>query len=675
MEDEVGEFRRALGQFATGVAIISATGPRGGPIGLTVSSFNSVSLRPPLVLFSVARSAGSLPALSAARGYAVNVLSEDQEQLSNRFARPQEDKWHEVRHAPGVVLAPVIEDALACFECEPYAQYDGGDHVIFVVVWSGSVAGRRAGRSCSFAAVTAAFASSGPRNGRCPFTISQNLAPKPETIIMLKTGKQHIESLRDGRTVYLHGKRIEDTTIHPAFRNAVRSVADLYDFQCRSENRELMTFPTESGPANRIWELPESYGQLRERRRALEAWNGLHGGFLGRAPDHVASCIAGMYMGLEVFDAYDRKRAAALADYYRFARDNNLYLTYVIINPQADRSKSASQQRSEYLTAGVAKHDASGITVRGAKMLATGATMANEVFVTCIQPLQSGDEKYAISFAIPLNSKGTKILSRKSYEETAPQQFDSPLSHRFDENDAVLFFDDVEVPWERVFVFDSIEMCQKQFHATPAHVYQNYQSIVRLSVKMRFLAGIGRRISEINGIGGFPQVREILGQLAAEAAMVDALVEAMEAKGTMHGRYFIPDRHTLYAAQTLTQQLYPRVLNTLRELAGGGMITLPSSVQDFENPEVADLIEKTQQSPAANATDKVKFYKLAWDAVGSEFASRHQQYEMFYAGASFVVKNHSFRTYDWAAAGALVDRMLSSYSLEDELGRPQSAVA
>ena len=96
------------------------------------------------------------------------------------------------------------------------------DHVIFVVVWSGSVAGRRAGRSCSFAAVTAAFASSGPRNGRCPFTISQNLAPKPETIIMLKTGKQHIESLRDGRTVYLHGKRIEDTTIHPAFRNAVR---------------------------------------------------------------------------------------------------------------------------------------------------------------------------------------------------------------------------------------------------------------------------------------------------------------------------------------------------------------------------------------------------------------------------------------------------------------------
>jgi 4-hydroxyphenylacetate 3-monooxygenase len=213
-------------------------------------------------------------------------------------------------------------------------------------------------------------------------------------------------------------------------------------------------------------------------------------------------------------------------------------------------------------------------------------------------------------------------------------------------------------------VFDSIEMCQKQFHATPAHVYQNYQAMVRLSVKVRFLVGIARRITEINGTGGFPQVRETLGQLAAEAGMVDALVAAMEAKGQMHGRYFVPDRHTLYTAQTLTQQLYPKITNTLRELAGGGMIMLPSSSGDFANPEIAALIEKTQQSPAASAQEKVKFYKLAWDAVGSEFASRHQQYEMFYAGASFVVKNHALRTYDWGAAAKLLDGMLDSYDLE-----------
>lgn len=149
--------------------------------------------------------------------------------------------------------------------------------------------------------------------------------------------------------------------------------------------------------------------------------------------------------------------------------------------------------------------------------------------------------------------------------------------------------------------------------------------------------------------------------------MVDAFVAAMEAKGSYYGPYFVPDRHTLYAAQTLAQQLYGKFITTLRELAGGGMIMLPSSVHDYENTEVARLIGKTQQSPAATAEEKVKFYKLAWDAVGSEFASRHTQYEMFYAGASFVVKGHSFRTYDWAGAEKMLNDMLASYALSDEV--------
>jgi len=481
---------------------------------------------------------------------------------------------------------------------------------------------------------------------------------------MIKTGEQHIASLRDGREIYLDGERVEDVTTHPAYRGAVASVGRMFDFQCAPENRALMAFRTETGTlANRIWQLPASYAELVERRQALEAWTELHAGFLGRAPDHVASCISGMFMGLKVFEGYDPARAKALADYYRYARDNDLYLTYVIINPQADRSKSAAQQQDPYLSAGVVDRDAEGLTIRGAKMLATGGIMANEVFVTCIQPLQPGDERYAVSFAIPMNAKGLKILSRKSYEASAPSVFDNPLASRFDENDAVLYFDDVKVPWDRVFVVDSIEMTARQFHGTPAHVYQNYQAQIRLSVKLKFLSGIAHRTAEINGTMGIPSVRDTLGQLAAEVAMVDAFVAAMEAKGSQQGAYFVPHRHTLYAAQTLTQQLYGKIITTLRELAGGGMIMLPSSVKDFANPEMQRLIGKTQQSPAASAEEKVKFYKMAWDAVGSEFASRHTQYEMFYAGAGFVVKGHSFRTYDWAAAGGLLDRMMAGYDL------------
>jgi 4-hydroxyphenylacetate 3-monooxygenase len=184
-------------------------------------------------------------------------------------------------------------------------------------------------------------------------------------------------------------------------------------------------------------------------------------------------------------------------------------------------------------------------------------------------------------------------------------------------------------------------------------------------VKMRFLVGLARGVTETNGTLAFPQVREALGELAAEAELVDALVRSMEIKGTKERDYFVPDRHTLYAAQVLTQQLYGKVLNTLRELAGGGMIMLPSGAEDFAAPELRALIGRTQRSPAVGSEERVKFFRLAWDAVGSEFASRHAQYELFYAGAPFVPKGHSFRTYDWERAARMVDGVLSGYGLDD----------
>jgi 4-hydroxyphenylacetate 3-monooxygenase len=484
----------------------------------------------------------------------------------------------------------------------------------------------------------------------------------------MKTGSSHLESLRDGRKIYFLGESVRDVTSHPAFRNAVASAAHLYDYQSDPRNLEKMTFlsPETREPVSRSWQLPRNYAELVGRREALAAWAETHFGFMGRSPDHVASCISGMYMGLDLFESFDPKRAAALHDYYRYARDNDLFLTYVIINPQADRAKNPHQQTDSFLAAQLCDQDSEGITVKGAKMLGTSTIMANEVFVTCIQPLAPGDEPYALSFAVPINAKGLKLMSRKSYELAAESRFDYPLSNQFDENDAVLYFDEVKVPWERVFVAGNIEMCQKQFYLTPAHVYQNYQAQIRLEVKLRFLVGVGRLIASANGIDKMPQVREILGQLAAEAAMADSLVRAMEVKGSQHGDYFIPDANTLYAAQVLTQQLYPKVMHTLRELAGGSMIMLPSGIQDLIEPEVADYSLRVQRSPTFEPEERIKFFKMAWDAVGSEFASRHTQYEMFYSGAAFVTKAHSYRTYDWDRATGMVSRLLAGYDLTEE---------
>jgi 4-hydroxyphenylacetate 3-monooxygenase len=225
----------------------------------------------------------------------------------------------------------------------------------------------------------------------------------------------------------------------------------------------------------------------------------------------------------------------------------------------------------------------------------------------------------------------------------------------------VLFFDDAKIPWERVFVYRDVRAQLAQWHDTPAHAYQNYQAEIRLLVKLRFLVGLARKIAETIGTISFPQVRETLGELAAHVGMIEAFVHGMEAKGAHRGPYFLPDRDLIYAAQVQSQLLYPKVMHALRELSGGGVLMVPSSVEDFDNPDLARLIGKTQHSPSLRSEERVKLFKLAWDAIGSEFASRHTQYEMFYSGPRSVTTGMAYRNFDWSRASGQVEAMLSSY--------------
>ena len=487
-----------------------------------------------------------------------------------------------------------------------------------------------------------------------------------------KDAAEHLASLEDGRAVWLDGARVENPTEHPAFRNAVRSAAGLYGYQADPANLEAMTFasPTAKRRVNRAWQMPTSLEELVQRRRALTAWAECHAGFMGRAPDHLASAVTGQIMGLEVFEAYDPARARAFHDYFVHARDNDLYLTYVIVNPQLDRSKSTGEQGRDSPMLRIVDEDAEGVTVRGGKMLGTAAILANEMFVAHLQPLKPDEEDYALSFAVPMAAKGLRLLARKSYEGRALSGFDDPLASRFDENDGLVWFDDVKVPWERVFVHRSPAMCARQFHATPGHIYQNYQAQIRLAVKFKFLVGLARRICETIGTAKMAPVAEILGLLAAQATAVETMLYGMEAKGSQRGRWFVPDAHSVYAAQTYCQALYPRMVEKVRGLAGGALIMLPSSERDLADPELARILQSVQQSAdGAAPVERVRLMKLAWDALGSEFAGRQTQYEMFYAGAPFVTRGHSFRTFDWEGAEALV-AAVSGSAAETRTERP-----
>jgi 4-hydroxyphenylacetate 3-monooxygenase len=478
----------------------------------------------------------------------------------------------------------------------------------------------------------------------------------------LRSGADYIESLRDGRRVIIDGETVRDVTTHPAFRGAVRSVAHLWDIAAAAENRAVMTYasPLTGKPVLRCWEIPRDPADLKTRHAMSERWAEATFGLMGRTPDHVAGFFTGYAAKPSVFAAAGANWADNVVRFYEFARDRHLYLSYAIVPPQIDRSKPAHQQSDPTLHAGVVRERDGGIVLKGAQQLATGAALSDWLHLSCIHPLQAGDEAYALSVAMPIATPGLKIYTRRSYAAGATSTFDYPLSSRFDETDALVVLDDVFVPWEHVFIYRNIALCRDQWWKTPAHVYGNHQAQVRYATKLRFLLGLTQRLTQITGSANLPPVQIMLGEMAAIAAIVDNMVTAQEASATVDEEGVVwPSRTALYAVMALQSELNPRLIEMARELAGGAMIALPSSEKDFADPEIAADLERYVHSPGFSARERVRLLKMAWDLIGSEFAGRHQQYEKFYGGASFLVKQNMYRNYDFARAGRLVDAALA----------------
>ncbi len=484
---------------------------------------------------------------------------------------------------------------------------------------------------------------------------------------MSRTGKDYIASLKDGRSVFISGERVADVTTHPAFRNSIRSVANLYDLAASPEHRGVMTFssPKTGEPVNKEFLIPRTPAALAARREALKLWADATYGLMGRSPDHVAGFLVGFAMRPDLFALAGEQFGRNVVSYYEYVRDNDLYVSYVILPPQIDRSKPAHQQEDPTLYAGVVGERDAGVVVSGGAMLGTGSALSNEVFLSCILPLRPGDENYAISVAVPIATPGVRVLVRRPYAEGVPSAFDYPLSMRFDETDALLVFDNVFVPWERVFVYRNIELTFAQFFETPAHVIGNHQAQVRFWSKAQFIAGLARRIAEVNGVDKLPPVQTVLGELASYCAMASGLVLASEALCIRDERGFVyPNPMYIHANNWLQATHYTTMLNYVRELAGAGVIQLASSYRDYHNPEIARDLNRFVQSPGVPSVERTKLFKLAWDILGSEFAGRHQQYELFYAGSRAVTTSiRAFKSYDFASAKALVERCLAGYDL------------
>jgi 4-hydroxyphenylacetate 3-monooxygenase len=483
--------------------------------------------------------------------------------------------------------------------------------------------------------------------------------------VPMRTGAEFLRSLKDGRRVFLDGELVKDVTTHPAFREAARSIASLYDIAAAPELRERMTYtsPKTGGPVQRGWQIPRNHAELRERRLFSETWAEATFGLMGRAPDHVAGFFAGYAAVPSFFASAGQQFADNLVAFYEFMRDNHIYCSYAIVPPQIDRSKPAHKQSDPTLYAGVVKERDDGIVISGAQQLATGGAISDYIQLSCIQPLAPGDENYANCLAVPVAAEGLKLYPRKPFAR-AGSPADYPLSSRFDESDSYVVFDNVFVPWEHVFIYRNVELSRDQWRKTPSHLYGNHQAQTRYVTKLRFMAGLAQRMNETTGNIANPAVIGMMGELCSLVSIYEAMLFAHETMGTIENGVFWPSRTAYYAASSMQSEFNGRMLEIIREMAGSAFITLPSSDADFANPEIAADLERYMGSGTTDAKSRVKLMRLLWDFLGSEFGSRHAQYEKFYGGPSFAAKQNLYRNFDFKRATGLVDKALNLPAVE-----------
>ena len=301
------------------------------------------------------------------------------------------------------------------------------------------------------------------------------------------------------------------------------------------------------------------------------------------------------------------------------------------------------------------------------KMLATSAVFANEIWIGNLVPLAPDQVKQAITCAIPCNIKGLSLWMRQPLSTHYDNQFDSPLSWNMDETDVLVMCENVLVPWERIFVMDDAILAREIYIKTPAHCYGNHQANVRYWSKMELITGLCNKVAKATGADQIPAVRETLGKMSSLEAnlsgMIHGQIEAAESWPENHMTF---NRRMMYAALNWCTENYTSIIDELRTLCGGGVFQMPASINVVKNKKLKKEFETYFQTPQMDATSRMKLFKLAWDVVGSEFAGRQQQYEKFYAGASFIIKNHSYRETPWDYFDGVVDNLMESYDLPNE---------
>ncbi|HET7579099.1 MAG TPA: 4-hydroxyphenylacetate 3-monooxygenase, oxygenase component [Bacillales bacterium] len=463
-----------------------------------------------------------------------------------------------------------------------------------------------------------------------------------------KTGREYADRIdRAQADVWIGGKQVSGKiSEHPAFKNLMHTQSLLYDLQHEPAKRDNMTYssPLTGDRVGLSYLIPKTKDDLVKRRIMFQEWARESFGMLGRSPDYMNTAVMAFGAAAPVLGEYSDN----IKNYYEFCREHDISLTHTFVQPQVDRSSLYLEMEKEPIAAQIIDKTKDGIVIQGARLLATQGATTDEimVFPSGMNLFQfNGDNPLAYAFAIPNNTPGLKFICREGFDDGKSSEFDRPLSSRFEEVDTLVVFDKVTVPWNRVFVAGDSHMANRIYSETNFNEHAVHQVVSRQIVKTEYMLGLIETLVETINVREYQHVQEKIAEvIVALEAMKGFLLSAeTNAKPNRWGT-MTPDNQPLLAAMNYYPRLYPRMAEILQTLGASGLVTLPTEA-DFDSERRQDL-DKYMKAANADAYDRVKLFRLAWDACMSSFGTRETQYERYFFGDPVRLAGRLCQGYD-----------------------------
>ncbi|WP_158555949.1 4-hydroxyphenylacetate 3-hydroxylase N-terminal domain-containing protein [Peribacillus glennii] len=449
-----------------------------------------------------------------------------------------------------------------------------------------------------------------------------------ENNVYLRSGNSYRESLRDGRRVWFEGEYLEDITSHPKFSGTVDMICRYFDAHQSGPLADILTEKRENGTvSSAAYMIPRNTEDLRRRGQVINAVVDMTHGTMGRGPDFMPTMLLGMYGSRELYIKSNPELGSNVERYYEWARQNNPIMTLAFVDPQGDRTLPAEER--EYLR--VVDRTESGIVVSGAKVVATLSPFAEEIIVHTLYR-KDLEKDNAISCAIPVNTKGVTIVCREGWL-TPGKEIEHPLSSRVDEIDAMIVFDRVFVPYERVFYVGDTEI--PKYYSTTA-LWGHWHVMARITRRYEFIAGAASLIPKVIGTEKIPQVRDSVAETLRCLETCRAFLRAAEENYGIMGGVAHADDNIITTGRMYSVEQYPKMMNILREISGQGLIMrFPDKA--FDDESFGTVLKKAINAQNYSGREKTRIFNYVWDLCSDSFASRLEMFEV--QNAQSVPKN------------------------------------